>query len=43
MAAAGARGRFGTRPPIPMATPPVDAEEDAPPKRDETMEIVMAK
>ena len=27
----------------PTATPPVDAEEDAPHKRDETMEIVMAK
>ena len=27
----------------PTATPPVDAEEDAPHKRDETLEIVMAK
>jgi chromosome segregation protein len=27
----------------PMATPPVEEEEDAPHKRDETMEIVMAK
>jgi chromosome segregation protein len=27
----------------PMATPPVEEEEDAPQKRDETMEIVMAK
>jgi chromosome segregation protein len=27
----------------PTATPPLDQEEDAPHKRDETMEIVMAK
>jgi chromosome segregation protein len=27
----------------PAASPPVDREEDAPHKRDETMEIVMAK
>jgi hypothetical protein len=27
----------------PTSTPPVEAEEDEPHKRDETMEIVMAK
>jgi hypothetical protein len=34
---------MGGRPRIPTATPTVEVEEDAPQKRDETMEIVMAK